>query len=80
MAKWKVKEGTQVKHDGKMLQAGDSFSATEEQIAARGLGAYVEPASEPKPEPKKPEPEAKAQTSSENKAQRAPEGSKAEHK
>jgi hypothetical protein len=63
MAQWKVKEGTQVKYDGKMHAAGDTFSATEEQVASRGLSAYVEPVT-------------KAQQSGANKAVQEPEGNK----
>ena len=74
MTKWRVREGYQVKHDGKMLEAGDTFTLTEDQVAGRGLGAYVE---EVAAERKADEPvEAKAQHSSENKAQRAPEATK----
>lgn len=39
--RWKVNEGTQVARGDKMHLAGDEFSATEDEIRADGLGAYV---------------------------------------
>lgn len=39
--RWKVNEGTQVARGDKMHAAGDEFSATEDEILADGLGAYV---------------------------------------
>jgi hypothetical protein len=53
-----VRQGTQVNYDGKLHGPGDTFSATEAEVAAEGIRPYVEKA-----------PEKKAQTSSANKAQ-----------
>ncbi len=58
MAKWKVKDGTQVNYDGQLHGPGDTFAATEAEVSAEGIRPYVEKA-----------PEKKAQTSSANKAQ-----------
>ncbi len=57
MAKWKVNEGTQVAWGEKMYAGGDTFSATEAEITAEGMGAYVTPVRESaakKPEAAKP--------------------------
>ena len=61
MAERKVKDGYQVKHDGKLYGPGDTFSAPKEKVAA-----FADLVDE-----KKAEPEKKAQTSSANKAQRS---------
>ena len=36
MAKWKVREGTQVKHDGTLYAAGETFEASKAQAAQFG--------------------------------------------
>lgn len=38
---WTVNEGTQVAWGDKLHQAGDTFSATQAEITAEGLEAYV---------------------------------------
>jgi hypothetical protein len=38
---WKVNDGTQVAWGGGLLAAGETFSATEDEITADGLGSYV---------------------------------------
>lgn len=69
--RWKVNEGTQVARGDKMHAAGEEFSATEDEIRADGLEAYVSEVrqqSQPKatnkampaPEPKAPTQEQKA--------------------
>jgi hypothetical protein len=72
MAQWKVNEGTQVKFDGKLYAAGQSFAASKQQIDAAGLGSHVEEAAAKKPaEAKADKPvEAKAQQPGANKAQK----------
>lgn len=65
MAKWKVNEGTQVvAPNGVLYAAGESFEATEAEIAAERLAALVTKATA-KPAA------SKAQESSPNKAQRS---------
>ena len=54
-AQWKVKDGTQVKYDGKLYGPGDTFSAAEDKVA--GLAHLLDPV------------KAKAQPQSANKAQ-----------
>lgn len=63
MATWKVNEGTQVKHRGKLHAAGDTFSATESEVTAAGLTSYIT-----RVEEKKASAPNKAQTSSPNKS------------
>lgn len=69
--KWKVNEGTQVAFNDKMHTGGDTFSATEEEIAAEGLGAYVSKVKAQPAEKAQPAAESKAQQSSSNKAQQS---------
>lgn len=63
--RWKVNDGTQVKWNGKLHTAGDEFAATEQQIEANGLGAYVAKVRQ------------QAAPKAKNKAQAAPEARKA---
>ena len=58
-AQWKVKDGTQVKYDGKLYGPGDTFSAAEDKVA--GLAHLLDPV--------KAKPAEKAQPPSANKAQ-----------
>lgn len=58
MAKWKVREGTQVKFDGKLYAAGETFEASEAKVS--GFGDLVEQVRQ------------QAQPKATNKAQAAP--------
>ena len=49
--KWKVNDGTQVAWGDKLHAAGDTFSASEEEIIAEGMGAYVTKVRETKAAP-----------------------------
>jgi hypothetical protein len=49
MAKWKVREGYQVKHDGKHYVGGETFEAPASQVSAFGdLVSEVRQQSQPK--------------------------------
>lgn len=63
-SRWKVNEGTQVNHGGKLHEAGDTFTATEEELAGLGVLGYVSKVGEPQT--------GESQPAAENKAQAAP--------
>jgi len=60
MARWKVREGYQVKHDGKHYVGGETFDATESQVASFGdlVSKVQEKAAQHKAQPA-PKPSAK---------------------
>jgi hypothetical protein len=64
--KWKVNDGTQVRHGDKLHGPGDSFSATEDELRGAGLLGYVSKVQQQSAAP------------AENKAQSAPKARQAD--